>query len=660
MDMTRSRDHMVEHHVVGRGIRDRSVTRAMRMVPREKFVDPGFEEFAYEDAPLSIGEGQTISQPYIVALMIEKADLDAGDKVLEVGTGSGYASALISRIAKHVYSIERHERLAVQARERFDKLGYRNIDVRVGDGSKGWAKAAPFDAIIVSAGAPEVPASLKEQLDLGGRLIIPVGRGEEQRLKRITRTGATTFEEEDLGGVFFVPLIGEDAWTAAHPMYTAAAPSSRMEEAPDKLIEAVAEEFPSVDDRSFAALFDRFAESRIVLLGESTHGTAEFYEARAAISRHLIEHHGFNMVAVEADWPDAVAVDRWINGQPSKGDQPFSRFPKWMWRNLEFSRFLGWLKSDNERRKGLHADPVRFYGLDLYNMSGSIRSVLDYLENVSPETAQIARERYGCLSPWQSDPATYGRAVLTDAYRSCEEAVLRQCTELLARSLDDAASDGDDFLNAAQSARLLAAAERYYRIMYYGGSQAWNLRDTYMADTVEHLLDFHGPTAKIIIWAHNSHIGDARYTDMAAARDELNLGQLCRQRFDGMTSLIGLGTHSGEVIAANDWDGQAEKKQVNPSLPQSYERLCHDSGKPRFLLDLAADEELHASLVEQRLQRFIGVIYRPETERLSHYMSTSLSRQYDAFLWFDETRALSPLMAPESGTSDPETFPFGL
>lgn len=238
--------------------------------------------------------------------------------------------------------------------------------------------------------------------------------------------------------------------------------------------------------------------------------------------------------------------------------------------------------------------------------------------------------------------------------------MLKQCTELLARSLDDTISDGDDFLNAAQSARLLAAAERYYRVMYYGGSQAWNLRDTYMADTVEHLLDFHGRAAKIIIWAHNSHIGDARYTEMAAARDELNLGQLCRQRFDAMTSLIGLGTHSGEVIAADDWDGEAEKKRIRPSLPQSCERLCHDTGKPRFLLDLKGNEELHANLVEQRLQRFIGVIYRPETERLSHYMSTSLSRQYDAFLWFDETRALSPLLPQEGATTDQETFPFGL
>ncbi|NNU67813.1 protein-L-isoaspartate(D-aspartate) O-methyltransferase [Rhizobium sp. WYCCWR 11152] len=225
MDMTRIRDRMVEHHVTRRGIHDQSVIEAMRTVPREKFVPPGSEEFAYEDAPLSIGEGQTISQPFIVALMLEKASLNAGDKVLEVGTGSGYASALISRIARHVYSIERHEKLALQARERFEKLGYRNIDVRVGDGSKGWAKAAPFDAIIVSAGAPEVPTALKVQLNLGGRLIIPVGRGEGQRLKRLTRTSATAFEEEDLGGVRFVPLIGEDAWTATHPMYTATAPS---------------------------------------------------------------------------------------------------------------------------------------------------------------------------------------------------------------------------------------------------------------------------------------------------------------------------------------------------------------------------------------------------------------------------------------------------
>ncbi|RFB85451.1 protein-L-isoaspartate O-methyltransferase [Rhizobium leguminosarum bv. trifolii] len=224
MEMTRIRDHMVDHQLARRGIDDRRVISAMRTVPREKFVEPGFEESAYEDAPLPIGEGQTISQPFIVALMIEKAGLNDGDKVLEVGTGSGYASAVISRIAAHVYSIERHERLALRARGRFEPLGYRNIDVRIGDGSMGWAEAAPFNAIIVSASAPQVPSALKKQLALGGRLIIPVGRGDTQRLKRITRTGAAAFAEEDLGGVVFVPLIGDAAWSAEHPMYTAAAP----------------------------------------------------------------------------------------------------------------------------------------------------------------------------------------------------------------------------------------------------------------------------------------------------------------------------------------------------------------------------------------------------------------------------------------------------
>ncbi|MGV4791754.1 protein-L-isoaspartate(D-aspartate) O-methyltransferase [Rhizobium sp. F40D2] len=222
--MSRIRDHMVDQQLTRRGIHDRQVISAMRTVPREKFVDPCFAESAYEDAPLSIGEGQTISQPFIVGLMIEKAGLDCDDKVLEVGTGSGYASAVISLIAKRVYSIERHEQLALRARDRFRTLGYHNIAVRIGDGSMGWAEAAPFNAIIVSASPPEVPSALKEQLELGGRLIIPVGRGDSQRLKRFTRTGVDTFEEEDLGGVRFVPLIGEDAWTATHPMYTAAVP----------------------------------------------------------------------------------------------------------------------------------------------------------------------------------------------------------------------------------------------------------------------------------------------------------------------------------------------------------------------------------------------------------------------------------------------------
>ncbi|WP_208247263.1 protein-L-isoaspartate(D-aspartate) O-methyltransferase (plasmid) [Rhizobium sp. T1470] len=659
MNLARSRDRMVEQHVVRRGIHDRNVARAMRTVPREAFVDPGFEEFAYEDTPLAIGHGQTISQPFIVALMIEKAGLDAGDKVLEVGTGSGYAAAVVSRIASEVYTIERHESLALQARERFGKLGYGNIDVRIGDGSKGWIEAAPFDAIIVSAGTPTIPSALKEQLDLGGRLLIPVG-DDKQRLKRFTRIGADEFEEEDLGGVLFVPLIGDDAWSIVHPMYTEATRSWPPEKTPQELIANAAEEFASIEHQSFTDLFDRFGDRRIVMLGESTHGTSEFYRARAAVSRHLIAHHGFNMVAVEADWPDAAAINRLLGGREAVGDPAFQRFPTWMWRNKEFSEFVRWMVSENERQKRSSETPIRFYGLDLYNMSASIRAVLEYLDRVDPEAALVARERYGCLSPWQNNPATYGRAVLSNAHRSCEKAVLKQCKDLLAQSLENAVGGGDEFLDAAQSARLLAAAERYYRIMYYGGSDAWNLRDTYMAETVQHLIDFHGSDAKIVVWAHNSHIGDARFTELASARDEINLGQLRRQRFDGMTSLIGFGTDSGEVLAATDWDGPAQIATINPSLVGSYERLCHESKKARFLLDFDRNKELHAGLIDDRLQRFIGVIYRPGSERLSHYMLTSMPRQYDAFVWFDYTRAVSRQDNEMVRGRDDDTFPFGL
>jgi erythromycin esterase-like protein len=268
-----------------------------------------------------------------------------------------------------------------------------------------------------------------------------------------------------------------------------------------------------------------------------------------------------------------------------------------------------------ERRSG-------FYGLDIYNMSGSIAAVLAYLDKVDPPAAMAARERYGCLTPWQKEPSTYGRAVLTAGYRKCERAVIDQCQELLRRRLDYAAQDG--FLDAAQNARLIASAERYYRVMYYGGAESWNLRDTHMFETLCHLLEARAPHAKAVVWAHNSHIGDARYTEMGVVREELNIGQLCRERFGTEAALIGFGTHTGSVAAATDWDGEMEIKRVRPSHRDSYERLCHDAGVPRFLLDLGRDEALRRRLLKPRLERFIGVIYRPDTELMSHYSDASL------------------------------------
>ncbi|MBC6981419.1 erythromycin esterase family protein [Caulobacter sp. 17J80-11] len=433
------------------------------------------------------------------------------------------------------------------------------------------------------------------------------------------------------------------------------------------LVAEAARPLPDPDDPGFARAFDAFGDRKVVLLGEASHGTSEFYRARAAITRRLVEQHGFNIVAVEADWPDAAAVDRYVRHRegPGPDQRPFERFPTWMWRNTDVAAFVETLRAWNAARAP--AARCGFYGLDLYNLHGSIALVLDYLEDVDPQAAAEARERYGCIAPWSRQPADYGAAVVSELYEKCEAAVVEQCRELLSRRLDYARlDDGDAFLDAAQAARLVAAAERYYRVMYYGGADSWNLRDTHMFETLVHLLEARGPEAKAVVWAHNSHIGDARRTDMGVMRDELNIGQLCRERFGAQAALIGFGTNSGTVAAADNWDGDMRVKTVVPSRPDSWERACHDAGArgpgERFMLnfvDGAAD--LRDEAVELRLERFIGVIYRPQTELASHYALADLPRQFDAFVWFDETEAVTPLSyehAPRGPV--PDTYPFGV
>ena len=656
LDYDHARHRMVDAHIARRGVRDKRILSALRQIPRENFVDAGFEEFAYEDSPLPIGSGQTISQPFIVARMAEAAEIEATDRVLEIGTGSGYAAALLAELAAEVFTVERHSELAERAEDRLQASGYENVFIRIGDGTKGWPEKAPFDAIFVAAGGPSIPVSLQEQLEIGGRLIIPVGdTPREQRLMRITRIAANKFEEEDLGGVMFVPLIGEEGWNDED----APTGSSRVRKTLPQQIAEAAEDLPPIDDLAFGALFDRFGSKRVVLLGEASHGTSEFYRARAAITRRLIDEHGFTIVAVEADWPDAAHLNRFLRGerQPTGMPPPFQRFPTWMWRNTDVLAFVEWLRRHNagiteSRQK------TGFYGLDLYNMSGSIASVLAYLDEIDPEAATIARERYGCLTPWQNEPATYGRAALRSGYRSCEDAVVKQCRELLERSLSQ--EDGD-LLDAQQSARLIASAEKYYRVMYYGGAETWNLRDRHMFETLEQLLEANCPGSKAVVWAHNSHIGDARHTEMSTSRGELNIGQLCRERFGDQAGLIGFGTHAGKVACASDWDGEMEIKDVRPSLPESFERLCHDSGKANFLLDFARNAVVCEALQAVKLERYIGVIYRPETERLSHYMDSSVSRQFDAFVWFDRTSSVQPLPAEHASSGGVlDTYPFGV
>jgi len=427
------------------------------------------------------------------------------------------------------------------------------------------------------------------------------------------------------------------------------------------ILRAAAEPLPPINDPDFATTFDRFGSKRIVLLGESSHGTSEFYRARAAITRRLIEEHGFSIVAVEADWPDAAAVDRYVrHNSPTKmKPPPFARFPTWMWRNVDFDAFTRYLHLHNRTKE--QRDRVAFYGLDLYNMNASMAAVLNYLDGIDETAARVARSRYGCLSSWSHDPVAYGRAALTPGFSVCEEPVTEILIDLLKKQLEYTAQDGDQFFDAAQNARLVTNAERYYRIMYYGSQLAWNLRDRHMFQTLRQILAHAGPDKKAVIWAHNSHIGDARHTDMGRNLGELNIGQLCREEYGDDTALIGFGTASGTVAAASDWDAPMETKDIRPPRPESHESLCHCVDHERFLWDFRKDHTtgFQQLLSEPRLQRYIGVIYRPETERASHYSHATLPDQYDAFVWFDKTHAVTPL-ATLTNTKEDETYPFAL
>jgi protein-L-isoaspartate(D-aspartate) O-methyltransferase len=663
-DFARLRDLMVDRQIAARGVRSQLVLNAMRTVPREAFLPENLREFAYEDSPLPIEEDQTISQPYIVAMMIEALALKGGEQVLEVGTGSGYAAAVLAQIAGNVYTVERIGQLAEKSAATLADLGHGNVHVLHADGTRGWLDHAPYDAIVVAAGGRDVPESLKAQLKIGGRLVIPVGNDRRyQELVRVTRVSEHQFKTEDIADVRFVPLVGEEGWApeeprSASPKYRPAVQSA--EGTLEHLITASCEKFDAINSVDLESLLQRIGAARIVLLGEATHGTSDFYRMRARISRELIEHKGFSFVAIEGDWPDAARIDHFVRHAeyaPSEWTA-FARFPVWMWRNRDVRAFVDWLRAHNANIEP--GKRVAFHGLDLYSLFNSIRSVLSYLDHVDPPTAQVARHRYGCLTPWQTDPATYGHAALTGAFQTCEREVVSMLTDLMQKRRAYAEHDGERFLDAVQNARLVANAERYYRIMYYGSRASWNLRDSHMFETLKSLLDFHGPKSRAIVWAHNSHVGDSAATEMSS-RGEYNIGQLCREEFGNDAYSIGFGTNSGTVAAASDWDGPMEIKTVRPAVPGSYERLCHETGIARFLLRLRRPivANLAEGLLRPRLERAIGVIYRPETELQSHYFQAVLPRQFDEYIWFDATEAVTPLKTAELAGL-PDTYPFGL
>jgi erythromycin esterase-like protein len=418
-------------------------------------------------------------------------------------------------------------------------------------------------------------------------------------------------------------------------------------------------------------LMDLIGDAQVVLLGEASHGTREFYRERAQITRRLIQEKGFTAVAAEADWPDAYRVNRYVLGRSRDADGraalgDFKRFPIWMWRNREVLDFVTWLRTHNDNQSR-GTPQVGFYGLDLYSLHASMEAVLGYLDRIDPESARRARSRYACFDHYGEDTQSYGYATGFGLTKTCEDEVVAQLQDMHRRGEDYLRRDGfvaeDEFFFAEQNARLVRNAERYYRSMFQGRVSSWNVRDQHMAETLDALmahLSRRQSRPKIVVWEHNSHLGDARATQMGES-GELNVGQLVRERYGREAVLIGFSTYRGTVTAASDWDGPMERKVVQPALAESYEAMFHQVGIPRFLLTWK-DTRLGDELRDRRLERAIGVIYLPKTERLSHYFYASLPAQFDAVLHFDETHAVEPLDQLSGWETDdaPETYPTGV
>ncbi|MFB3901905.1 MAG: erythromycin esterase family protein [Acidobacteriota bacterium] len=401
-------------------------------------------------------------------------------------------------------------------------------------------------------------------------------------------------------------------------------------------------------------LIDRMAEASFVFIGEASHGTHEFYQQRAEITKRLIKEKGFQGVAIEADWPDAYRVHRYVTNMDAMPSTTaslsrFRHFPTWMWRNRVVEAFVEWLRAHNN---SLPPDrpKVGVFGLDLYGLYGSIKSVLEYLQKVDPKAEARARFRYSCFDHFGENTEAYGYAASFDLEESCEKEVIKQLVDLRKNALDYLRRDGqvaeEEYFQIVQNARLVKNAEKYYREMFTGRVSSWNIRDTHMAETLEeleaHLRQQRGAPPKLVIWAHNSHIGDASATELGQ-QGEINVGQLIRQKYPNDCFLLGFTTYEGEVTAASDWGGPAETKRVRPALRASYEELFHRTGIPRFLITLWDYEAATGELKQARLERGIGVIYRPESERISHYFYARLSDQFDAVIHLDRTTAVQPL-----------------
>jgi erythromycin esterase len=429
------------------------------------------------------------------------------------------------------------------------------------------------------------------------------------------------------------------------------------------LIDAVARvQRPLRNHNDLDVLLDEIADRKVVLLGEASHGTSEFYSWRRRISERLIREKQFSFIAVEGDWPDCYTFNRYVKQLPDAGANAravahaFDRWPTWMWANEDVVELIEWLHDYND---GLAlGERVGFYGLDVYSLWESIDAVIRYLERIDPDAATVTRRSYACFDPYHQDVQAYARATAL-VPTSCESEAVQALIELRRKAAHYREDGADSFFNAEQNALVARNAERYYRAMVLGGPDSWNLRDTHMIETLDRLLEHYGPAAKAVVWEHNTHVGDARATDMARS-GLVNVGQLARQEWGVQeVYIVGFSSYEGSVIAGDEWGAPMERMRVPPAVRGSWEAVLHEAG-PQDKLILSRDLAGNEDAAKTRGHRAIGVVYDPEWERAGNYVPTRLPDRYDALIHIDESHALHPLHMPAHAEEIPDTYPSGM
>jgi protein-L-isoaspartate(D-aspartate) O-methyltransferase len=637
----------IQSQLKDKGITNPQLLKAFEEIPPAYFLSKKL--YPFENVTIDDNLIKVEPRVYSVAKMLENLKIKQGEKILAIGVDSVYLMVILSKICKEVYAVETNNAYAKWALEVLETLNVNNVFITVGDEKQGWEEKAPFDAILITSEFEEVSAHLKEQLKIGGRLLVPIGPDWAHiTFEIVQRISETTYNEERIRDNFFIPnpkilpKIGTENF-------------SEKEIVDEIKTKAIA--FNSIEEFPMDDLLDRIGDAKVVLLGEASHGTSEFYLTRQEITKALIDKKGFNFVCAEADWSDAEQINNYVRNQQIQKDwSPFTRFPHWMWKNKEVLNFVEWLKEFNAENN----NETGFYGLDLYGLENSIELVISYLEKTDKALANLAKSRYSCIMPYMANPAIYGKMVIGNQLESCEDEVLRMLVDLLKNK--NKLNHSPEYFYAYQNANVVVDAERYYKAMYYGSAESWNLRDFHMFSTLKSMLSYFGPQTKAIVWAHNSHIGNALATEMYS-RGEINIGHLCKEDFGENSYHIGFGTHTGTVAAAHNWGNEMGIINVNNSLPKSYENLCHKTKIEAFTLPLRekfSGKRLKELLNTPKLERAIGVVYRPETERQSHYFHAALPSQFDEYIFFNESGAVTPITATNVFPKLLENHPFVL